>query len=73
MFGLVWGPDGRSFAYWLPVERGVAIMTATPDGATRQVRKVDEAVFNFEWSWDGKQLAIARGQTFSDVVLMTPK
>ena len=72
-FGLAWGPGGRSIAYWVPQEGGISIMTATADGDSEQVMKIDDAVFNFKWSWDGKRLAIARGQVVSDVVLMTPK
>ena len=53
---------------------GVSLMNRPLDGGQPTlVAKVDENVFAFAWSLDGKQLVMARGVNTSDVVLIAAK
>jgi serine/threonine protein kinase/Tol biopolymer transport system component len=69
---LRWTPDGRGIAY-VETRAGVSNVWAQPTegGAPRQLTdfKTDH-IFYFDWSRDGKQLAVARGTRASDVVLI---
>ena len=69
---LRWTPDGRGVAY-VDTRAGVSNVWAQPTdgGAARQLTdfKTDH-VFAFDWSRDGRQLAVARGTRTSDVVLI---
>jgi Tol biopolymer transport system component/tRNA A-37 threonylcarbamoyl transferase component Bud32 len=69
---LRWTPDGRGVAY-VDTRAGVSNVWAQPaaGGAPRQLTdfKTDH-IFSFDWSRDGRQLAVARGTRASDVVLI---
>jgi Tol biopolymer transport system component/tRNA A-37 threonylcarbamoyl transferase component Bud32 len=69
---LRWTPDGRGVAY-VDTRAGVSNLWAQPleAGAPRQLTdfKTDH-IFFFDWSRDGRQLALARGTRASDVVLV---
>jgi Tol biopolymer transport system component len=69
---LRWTPDGRGVAY-VDARAGVSNVWAQPaaGGAPRQLTdfKTDH-IFFFDWSRDGKQIAVARGTRASDVVLI---
>jgi Tol biopolymer transport system component len=69
---LRWTPDGRGVAY-VDTRAGVSNVWAQPTagGAPRQLTdfKTDH-IFFFDWSRDGRQLALARGTRASDVVLI---
>ncbi len=72
-FGLVrFSPDGKAVVY--PArENGVDNLWFQPlDGSKgRQLTDfTSEHIYDFHWSFDGKQLAIVRGHTDSDVVLI---
>ena len=71
-FGLTWAPN-LELAFWLPQGGAVAIMRMSPQGKPQPVARVEENLFNLKWSRDGKQMVMARGQTTSDVVLITTK
>ncbi|MGA2415806.1 MAG: protein kinase [Candidatus Sulfotelmatobacter sp.] len=64
--------DGKAVVY--PVrENGIDNLWLQPlDGSKgRQITNFDsEHIFDFHWSFDGKQLALVRGHTDSDVVLI---
>ena len=72
-FGLLrFSPDGKAVVY--PArQNGVDNLWLQPlDGSQgRQITDfTSERIYDFHWSFDGKQLAIVRGHTESDVVLI---
>jgi serine/threonine protein kinase len=70
--GLDFAPDGKAVAY--PIrESGVDNLWVQPIGGAqgKQVTSfAAEQIFAFRWSPDGKSLALLRGHTDSDVVLI---
>jgi eukaryotic-like serine/threonine-protein kinase len=73
MFGLTWSPDSKSFQYVLTRE-GVSNLWEQPlaSGPAKQLTHFKTAIiFDFAWSLDGKQLALARGNRNSNVVLIS--
>lgn len=67
-----WTPDGRAVAY-IKTEGDVSNIWAQPLDGSKPVQLTDfksDLIFNFAWSNDGKQLAVARGSETSDVVLI---
>ncbi|MGH9929490.1 MAG: DPP IV N-terminal domain-containing protein, partial [Pyrinomonadaceae bacterium] len=69
---LQWTPDGRALAY-IDTSDGVSNIWRQPIAGgppTQLTRFNSELIFHFEWSRDGKQLALARGTVSSDVVLI---
>ena len=67
-----WTPDGRALAY-LDKRDGSTISTQTIDGGTtKQLMDFKpDRIFRFSWSRDGKQLALARGSSSNDVILIS--
>jgi Tol biopolymer transport system component len=73
MFGLSWSPDSKSFHYVLTRE-GVGNLWELPlrGGPAKQLTHFKTGlIFDFAWSLDGKQLALARGNRNSNVVLIS--
>jgi Tol biopolymer transport system component len=72
MKGCRWTPDGLSVAYIDPVSE-MNIWTQPLDGGppSQLTHFTDRQIQDFGWSADGKQLAVARGTTSSDIVLLT--
>jgi Tol biopolymer transport system component/DNA-binding winged helix-turn-helix (wHTH) protein len=69
---LRWTPDGQALAY-IDTRKSVSNLWAQPltGGPPRQITDfTSELIFDFAWSRDGKQLALARGTVTSDVVLI---
>jgi eukaryotic-like serine/threonine-protein kinase len=69
---LRWSPDGRALHYIHTVD-GVANIWSQPiDGSTPvQITNFkSDSIFRFAWSRDGRNLALDRGVTISDVVLI---
>jgi Tol biopolymer transport system component len=67
-----WAPDGRALTFY-DTKDGVSNIWWQPlDGAApRQLTHfTSDRIFSFAWSKDGKRLAVARGTTTSDVVLI---
>jgi serine/threonine protein kinase/Tol biopolymer transport system component len=67
-------PDGQALAYSVLDDHGVANLWAQPlsGGPPRQITDFKtEKIFDYAWSRDGKQLAVSRGETSRDVVLLT--
>jgi len=68
-----WAPDGRAIDYLLTRD-GVTNIWRQPltGGAPKQITNFPSGLmFNFDWSRDGKQLAMARGSVSSDIVLIS--
>jgi len=69
---LSFAPDGKAVAY--PIrESGVDNIWVQPIGGTQGKQATSftsEQIFAFRWSPDGKSLAVLRGHTDSDVVLI---
>ncbi|HEY6352186.1 MAG TPA: protein kinase [Candidatus Angelobacter sp.] len=66
-------PDGKSLSY-IVYEHGLSNLWAMPltGGEPKQLTDFkSDRIFDYAWSRDGKQLAIARGPVSSDVVLLT--
>ena len=66
-------PDGQALAYVVN-EHGSSNLWAQPlsGGAPRQLTDFkSDLIFDYAWSRDGRQLALARGQVSPDVVLLT--
>jgi len=68
-----WAPDGKALDYLLT--RGGASniwRQALAGGPPKQITNFkSDLIFSFDWSRDGKQLALARGATSSDVILIS--
>ncbi len=70
---LRWMPDGRTITYVVN-KAGVGNIWSKPleGGTPKQITNfTDDSIGSFDFSRDGKQIAIARGTTSSDVVLIT--
>ena len=68
-----WSPDRRSLNYLRDTQGGVKNIWSFPLDGSPPKQLTDfktEQIYNFAWSPDGKQLALARGTTTSDVVLI---
>ena len=70
--GLRWTPDGHALTY-IDTINGVSNIWSLPldGGPPKQLTdfKTDQ-IFSFDWSREGKQLALSRGTLTSDVVLI---
>jgi TolB protein len=67
-----WSPDGRALHY-INIVNGVANIWSQPvsgDNPVQITHFKSDSIFRFAWSRDGKTLALDRGITISDVVLM---
>jgi Tol biopolymer transport system component len=67
-------PDGQALTYAVTDGRGVGNLwvQALTGGTPTQVTDFkSDQIFDFAWSHDGKQLAVSRGKTDRDVVLLT--
>jgi serine/threonine protein kinase/Tol biopolymer transport system component len=68
-----WAPDGKALDYLL-TRAGATNIWRQPlaGGPPKQITNFkSDLIFFFDWSRDGKQLALARGTTSSDVVLIS--
>ncbi|MBZ5572141.1 MAG: hypothetical protein LAO09_09705, partial [Acidobacteriia bacterium] len=68
-----WAPQGEAIEYVL-TQNGVSNIwqQRLTGGPPKQVTHFDSGeIFDFEWSRDGKQLALTRGSESSDVILMS--
>ncbi|PWT92079.1 MAG: hypothetical protein C5B55_07020, partial [Blastocatellia bacterium] len=69
-----WTPDGRAIAFTNLQDNGTNIWTIAIDGngeAKPLTNFKTETIFDFSWSADGTQLAILRGSSIRDAVLIT--
>jgi len=67
-----WTTDGRALVY--PVDReGSAVLVEQPldFGRMEDILKLDDELFDFRYSPDGKMLAVTRGGWQHDVVLIS--
>ena len=70
---LRWASDGRAVTY-IVTRAGVSNIWSQPLDDSKPVPLTDfksDQIFSFDWSRDGKQLALARGNLSSDVVLIS--
>ncbi len=68
-----WTPDGRALTY-IDTQGGVSNIWSQPLDGRKPVQLTNfktGRIFNFDWSRDGKWLALARGSVTSDVVLIS--
>jgi eukaryotic-like serine/threonine-protein kinase len=67
-----WMPDGRSFQYSI-IKDGLSSVWSQPigGGKPQQLTKFSNLTQSFELSPDGKQIAVTRGTSTSDVVLIS--
>ncbi|HKP88029.1 MAG TPA: protein kinase [Blastocatellia bacterium] len=68
-----WTPDGSAITY-INDQNGVSNIWMQPlaGGAPKQLTDFkSDRIYHFDWSRDGKQLAVSRGITTSDVVLIS--
>jgi Tol biopolymer transport system component len=71
--GLRWSPDGQKLQYLL-TRSGATNLWEQPvaGGEPKQFTKFTSGrIFDFDWSADGKQLLLARGDTSSNIVLLS--
>ena len=68
-----WSPDGRGLIYMdSQAGAGNLWLQLLTGGTPRQLTNfTSEQIYRFAWSRDGQQLAVARGSTSSDVVLIS--
>jgi TolB protein len=72
--GLRWSPDGHSLVYASISPNGVGNLMTQPitGGEPKQITDFkSDLIFAFAFSCDGKQIALSRGATASDVLLYT--
>jgi hypothetical protein len=70
---VAWSPDSRALTY-VDTRNGVSNIWSQPlaGGPPEQLTHFTSGlIFSYAWSRDGKRLALARGETTSDVVLIT--
>jgi TolB protein len=70
---VTWAPDSRSVMF-VKTTGGVSNIWAQPltGGPPQPVTAfTSDRIFSYSWSRDGKQLAVVRGNTLSDVVLIS--
>jgi Tol biopolymer transport system component/DNA-binding winged helix-turn-helix (wHTH) protein len=67
-----WGADSAAF-YYSPGKFNSSSLWRQPLNAHRPQKLLDfpDRVFNFAWSHDGKNLAVARGKQLGDAILIT--
>jgi Tol biopolymer transport system component len=70
-----WTPDGSALTYTASVAGAAQIWLQPVDGTpAHQVTKfTSDSIFSWAWSSDGKRLALSRGNTISDAVLIRQK
>jgi Tol biopolymer transport system component len=68
-----WTPDGRALLYSLTRDGVTNIWRQPIDGGPpKQITDFkSDQIFRFDWSRDGKQLVLARGNVTSDVVMIS--
>jgi len=69
--GLAFSPDERRLSTWCGKKAWI-ILGATPDGSAAKplTHFTADKIFRFNYSADGSQIAIERGESESDVVLL---
>jgi len=70
---LRWTADGSAILY-LDTRDGISNIWSQPltgDAPTQVTDFKSDRIFSFDWSRDGKQLALARGRYSSDIVVIT--
>jgi Tol biopolymer transport system component/DNA-binding winged helix-turn-helix (wHTH) protein len=69
---LRWMPDGQAISF-ISTNNGVGNIWKQPinGGNAQQITNYqDDLIYRFSWSADGKQLAIERGMTVNDIILI---
>ena len=69
---LRWPADGQTVTYFLQKGAAVNLWSQSLDGGPpRQITNFPDAIVAYDWSPDGKQLALTRSTQSRDVVLIT--
>jgi eukaryotic-like serine/threonine-protein kinase len=73
--GALWSPDGKSLTYLDVAQRPLNLWSRDLQaGTSRQLTKLPPGnLFSAAWSRDWKTIAVARGTSSSDVVIVTAK
>jgi Tol biopolymer transport system component len=71
-YGLLhWTPDGRALTYPLLVGNEMNLWSQPISGGSpHQITHFHDWIFSYDWSPDGKRLAITRAKSSADVVLI---
>jgi DNA-binding winged helix-turn-helix (wHTH) protein/Tol biopolymer transport system component len=72
-WGIRWSPQGKGMQYAL-TQNGTTNIWEQPlaGGVPKQITKFSSGrIFDFNWTADGTQLLVTRGETTSDVILLT--
>ncbi|HEX6625714.1 MAG TPA: protein kinase, partial [Pyrinomonadaceae bacterium] len=70
-FALHWSPDGRALLHFRDDLSNIWSQPVDGGKPTQATNFQGDQIFNFAWSHDGKQLALARGRVTDDVVLIS--
>jgi Tol biopolymer transport system component len=68
-----WSPDGKSLQFQL-AKNGADNIWEQPlaEGSAKQLTNFNsDRIFDFDWSRDGRELLLARGEVTSDVILLS--
>ncbi len=69
-----WAPDGRSITFWRLEGGKVRLFRYLPgEKAPQAIGGIPDSIFGAAWAPDGQHLALSRGVTSSDVLLITLK
>jgi hypothetical protein len=68
--GLAWTPDGQALAYRDATLTNIWIQPIDGRPAHALTHFTEQTIFAFGWSSDGKRLALWRGVSRSDIVLL---
>ncbi len=73
IWGPRWSPDGKSLQYLMTRDNATNLWEhPLAGGKPRQLTKFTSGqIFAFNWSLDGKRMLLTRGETTSDVVLLS--
>ena len=69
-----WTRDGRGLTYAATIDDAGKLFLQSIDGGTPKLLAnfPGERIFSFDWSFDGKRLAVLRGNLSTDTVMIAP-
>ena len=68
-----WTRDGRGLTYAATIDDAAKLFVQPIEGGmpTLLANFPGERIFSFDWSFDGKRLAVVRGKLITDAVMIT--